>query len=496
MGSSSQSLDLVPSPLPLYERPAPATLRDVAAVLFRRQKIILLLFFTILSGATLCLTWLAPYLNPPRFVSGLRFIIKKERFDAVVTPADRSVPGLTTTVSPQEVYSEIELLKSADVLERLAEETPAGSPARALERLRRDLVAEPVLAGRNVTNLIAVRYSASDPNEVIRVLQRLPELYLAKHLSVNQRPGALEYYRSQAETFEQQLQQAEKDLAAYEKRRTPWDDEAYRQQARQKLSEVEKQKWEAEAAIREADSKGMELSRQFSALPALIAVARLVEESSYLQRLNTQLLELENQRAQASFHREIEQLNARIGEIRQAIVSEGQKAASRGESSQPNPARAAAQSELLRNQALLAGLRARRGSLIQQEGALRQQWSAAEARAAENAVRMAELARQRKAAEENFLVYRKKYAEAREADTLDRKRVVNVSLAEGPRLPVPLERRNLWFYLAVSFVFALAGATAGGLTAEVLDHSIHTPRQLEQCSSLAVLACLPDRRPT
>src|SRR6185369_13900795 len=137
--------------------PAGVTARDLAAVIFRRKRVILTVFSWILLTATLGAIWIGPRWSPTRYASSLKFIIKKDRFDAVVTSADRAVPGITTAVSPQEVQSEIELLKSADVLEGLAAEAQA-----PLERLREALQAEPVVAGRNVTSWIAVRYTAPD----------------------------------------------------------------------------------------------------------------------------------------------------------------------------------------------------------------------------------------------------------------------------------------------------------------------------------------------
>lgn len=486
-GYPGQNLDLVRSSAAVYQLETGVTARDIAAVLFRRKRIILFLFGSILAGAVLGATWLRPYLFPPRYLSGLKFILKKDRFDAVVTPADRAVPGLTTTVNAQEIHSEIELLKSEDVLERLAREGRV-----PVARLRRDLVAEPVVAGRNLTNLIAVRYSSADRAEVTRVLEALPEIYLEEYLRVNRRPAALEYFRSQAQEFEQQLRQAEAELAEFHKGQPALGAEGHQREVRQKLVNLERQRLEIDTAIRDDESRVLELTRQLGSLPPTIPAVQAVEEPAYLQRLKTQLLELENRRAQATFYREIERLDRRIREARQAIAAEAQ--AARPPESAPHPLRVSVESELLRSRALLAGLRARRAGLTEQERTCREEAAASRLIAAQSAGVMADLVRNVKTAEENFLLYRKKYAEAQEAENLDRKRVLNVSLAEGPRAPARADKRNLWFYLAVGFLLAAAVGSAGGFAAEMLDHSVHTPRQLERCSAMAVLATIPESR--
>ncbi len=487
MDHANPSLELVPAPAPVYALAASTTARDIAAVLFRRLRVMLVVFVAVLGGVAIGLTWLAPRFHPARFASSLKFIVKKDRFDAVVTPSDRAVPGLTTSVNPQEVYSEIELLRSSDVLERLAQE--AGLAAPAAERLARDLVIEPVAAGRHVTNLILARYSSPDPGEVARVLSKLPEIYLQKHLSMNRRPAALEYFRSQAEASERQLRDAEQALAAFEKQDAG---EAAIQQTRQKLLDQEKQRLEVEAAVGEAESKSSELGRQFEALPETVPAAGRTEASPHFDRLRSLLLDLESRRAQAIFHRDIEPLDRRLDETRQALAAQAPPAAP---SPAPNPLRSAVEEERRRHQVALAGLRARLEALRWQERSSRRQLQDGSARLAAGAGRLRDLARDVQAAQENFSLYRKKYAEASEADALDQRRVLNVALAEGPRPPVRIQRRPSWFYLAFGFVFAAVAAAAAGLVVERLDHSIHSPAQLESCSRLPVLACVTEARP-
>ena len=489
MGDSEQRWELVSAPSQSHPAPAGTTPRDIAAVLFRRRRIILTLLVSTLVGAAAATVWLRPYLSPARYSAGLKLILRKDRVDAVVTPADRAVPGLTTAVSAQELLSEIELLKSADVLERLALESQA-----PVERLRRDLVVEPVVSGRNLTNLIAVRYTASKPEEVTQVLRRLPEVYLEKYLRMNSRPAALEYFRSRANASGQQLRQAHEQLAGFQQRQPALAVDGAQQQARQKLLDLEKQRTATEAALREAETRAAELTRQLNALPQTVTTTRQMEETPYLARLKTQLSELEDRRARATFFREIEQLDRRVGEMRREIEAASPPDGGRVEESRPNPLRQPIESESLRDQAAASGLRARLGSLASQERAARDQLAAARQAAFQDAVELAELTRAVKTAEDDALLYAKKYAEAREADLLDQRRVLNVAVAEEARVPVQVESRSWWFLLAVGVLLGASLSTAAGFAAEGLDHSIHTPRQLEACAGARVLACIPQCR--
>jgi capsular polysaccharide biosynthesis protein len=96
-----------------------------------------------------------------------------------------------------------------------------------------------------------------------------------------------------------------------------------------------------------------------------------------------------------------------------------------------------------------------------------------------------------KTAEENAQFYRRKFAEAREADLLDQKRVVNVVLAESARAPEPVRSRSLGFFLAIGLLAAAGSGAVAGFAAERLDHSVHTPLELERYTSVPVLACVP-----
>lgn len=480
MGNADQPRDLAPVLPPCQLAPG-RTLRDAAAVVFRRRRILGLLFLSIFGGTVAGTVWLRPRWDPPLWTAGLKFLIRRDRMDAVVTPAERSVPGVPPSVSLQEVLAEIELLKSTDVVERLARQAGV-----AVGELQRRLVAEPVTSGKNATNLIAVRYTGPDRDEVNRVLERLPEVYLEKYLNVNRRPGVVEYFRSQAEIHERELRQAEEALAEFEKAGSSGEGDA-----RQRLADLERQSSEAEAALREAESRGKELERQLHSLPATVVQTRETEAPPDVVKLREELVELEKARAQATRYREIGRLEARIEQVRQAMEA---ALAEKGGEERVNPARAAVEEALRRNQVELAGLRARRAALTEGLKRARSRVTAEQRRSAGRLVGAAELTRKVKAAEETFLLYRKKHAEAREAELLDRSRVVNVSLAERPGAPVRIERRSWRFYLGFGLLLALAAAAAGGFAAEMLDHSVHTPRDLEACASVVVLASIPETR--
>src|SRR5580658_9537010 len=100
------------------ERPQLAiTLRDVVAPVFRQRRLATLIFAGIFVGAIL-----TALLLPRKYEAEMKILVNRERVDPVVTPnPDMPVPtGPLTAISEEDMNSEVELLKSRDLLEKVA----------------------------------------------------------------------------------------------------------------------------------------------------------------------------------------------------------------------------------------------------------------------------------------------------------------------------------------------------------------------------------------
>src|SRR5437867_4185432 len=88
-----------------------ATLRDLLAIAFRHRRLMVLSFLGILSG-----TMVAAILQSNRFQAEMKILVKRERVDPVVTTEASALPQFTAAVSEEELISEVELIKSRDLL--------------------------------------------------------------------------------------------------------------------------------------------------------------------------------------------------------------------------------------------------------------------------------------------------------------------------------------------------------------------------------------------
>ena len=96
--------------------PRPPTLRDWAAIGFRHARLMAFCFLFIFGAAILVTLF-----TPRQYEAELKILVKGERADPVVTPEKEAVMS-RPDVTEQDVNSEVELLKSRDLLEKVLEE--------------------------------------------------------------------------------------------------------------------------------------------------------------------------------------------------------------------------------------------------------------------------------------------------------------------------------------------------------------------------------------
>src|ERR1700730_11891452 len=97
------------------DRTPEVSLRDVLSPLFRRRRLFVLSLCGILLG-----TILAAVLQPSQYEAHMEILVKRERVDPVVTTeATTQMAQAAPAVTEEEINSEVEILKSRDLLEKV-----------------------------------------------------------------------------------------------------------------------------------------------------------------------------------------------------------------------------------------------------------------------------------------------------------------------------------------------------------------------------------------
>jgi uncharacterized protein involved in exopolysaccharide biosynthesis len=474
------------------------TLRELAAILFRQSK------FVVVSFALVFLATLLYALVSPRYEAHLKVLLRRGRSDPIVSAQAASRADFTRpAISEEELNSEVELLRDEGLLKQVVVQCGLVSPGavisgraekveRAVRKLSRNLTVAPL----RESNLIEIRYQATEPQQAASVLSALSTFYLRKHTELQRPSGEVQFFEKQTAEYETRLHQSEAQLVRFTRDRRVASPVLERDVAIQKLAE-------AQAAYRQLDQDQVENGRRITALNAQlksfpsqsITLKRWADNPQLLEKLKARLLELQLKRTELltrfePSYRLVQELDSQLQETRQSITAEALTPV-RDETTDKDPNYEWARLELEKTQVQEESLRARQATASAQIAKLRVVTEQLQS----DALDQQDLIRSAKANEDDYLLYRRKREEARIGDALDERRILNVAVVETPAAPaLPIHSMLYWFALAVGL--ALPAGIGAGFAAEYLDPTIRTPSEADNLLDVPVLAWLPQPQGT
>ncbi len=486
---------------------ATLSLRDVASVLFRNKLLICLTFLTVVLGTAAITVFL-----PNEYESRMKILVKNTRSDVPITPAQTDNAGgvvQDNEVSENQINSEIELLTSKDLLtqivtdvgldkrgpsmsEKIGLKEPAGSQAAQIEEAANNLAKDLSITPVKKANIIEVKYNSKSPEVAVKVLQKLQNLYLEKHLRLHRPPGTYEFFKTQAQGSEAQLREAEKNLSSFQQSMNVVSLSQQKDQAVVKLADSRSKLLETEAFLREVNDRIAKVQQQLQTIqPRIVTQRRALPNQYSAERLNTMMVELENKRTQllTKFRpddRLVTEVDQQIKTTREALERATKQIATE-QSTDLNPLSQTLETELARARVDQAGAQGRYEMLAGQVRQYENQLSKLEGITAE----YEDLSRKVKESGENYQLYRKKEEESRITDELDQNKITNVSIAEAPVQPqLPVKPNRMINLILGLFLGGLI--SAGSVIArESVRDTVNTPRELERLTQQKVLAAVP-----
>ena len=482
---------------------AAPTLRDLAAVAFRHRSLMIASFLAVFLGAIL-----AALILPKQYEAHLKILVKQERVDPVVTPESNAQQWLGRGMTEEDLNSEVELLKSRDLLEKVVVATNlhmrkgasllpdwfSGADAQdmriplAVRQLEKDLTAEPF----RKTRMIDVRYKSSDPQLAAQVLGMLSTLYLEKHLEVHRPAGALGFFQNQTEQYRKDLSDAEARLAGFGREQGVVAAGVEKDLTLRKSNDFEASLRQTQSAMAETTERIQNLEKQVAATPARQTTqVRTSDNPFLLQQMKSTLLNLELKRTELltkfdPSYRTVQEVEKEIAQTRQALAA-AEQAPLKDETTDRDPTHAWLVSELAKARADQTALGARADATSRAVAAYRA--SARELNQQE--IVQQDLQRDAKTAEERYMLYLRKQEEARISDVLDQKRIVNVAIAEAATVPALPSSPKWSLTLILGFLLALMTSVGLAFTVDYLDPSFRTPDEVERYLDVPVLASIP-----
>src|SRR6266404_566671 len=317
------------------EQPVSPTVREVAIVLFRQRKV-----FVGVSGLVLVLAVVYAFAGTT-YRAHVRVLVRRGRADPPVTAQPNAPPDFSRVeVTEEELNSEVELLKDADVLRHVVEandlashdwlrwlrpnEEQAARVERATKRLADRLKVEPI----KKTNLIAVSYDAADPKVAAHVLRSLASVYLEKHMEVRRPGGQLHFFDQQTGESRRQLEVARRKLIEFTKSHDVVMAAQQRDLALRRLDDDEASYQQTQMEMSESERRVRELDAQLAKLPERsVTQVRSADNPELLRALKTSLLDLELKKTQLltkfePSHRLVQEVEQQIVQAKAAITAE------------------------------------------------------------------------------------------------------------------------------------------------------------------------------
>jgi uncharacterized protein involved in exopolysaccharide biosynthesis len=478
-----------------------AGLADFAAIGYRWRNRMMIVFVVTLIGGFISAFHFREY------ESEMKILLKKDRVR--LPPPEQSGFEVRQDLGEEELNTEVELLRSEDVLRnvvrevRLQEKTAEplwvrvfGTQTGRSEEIREEKAVRGLSNRLAVilpkkSSMITVRYRSGDPRLAVAVLTALSRLYVEKHMAVRRQPEQFRFFATEAEQYRAKLAEAEVRLTKFPQVAGTAAAARELELTESRLGEIRLEYNQTQAAVEEVRKRMASLQVQLaSASPRMTTVVRRTDNQYLMSQLKTTLLSLELKHTELlkkfePTYREVQEIDRDIAQTRAAIDS-AERAPTRDETTDRDPTYEWMRSELAKARADLNAQLARAASL---EASILEYEQEAR-RLNEKSLEQQALLREAKTLEEAYQLYARKSEEARIDDALDQSRILSLSIAQTPTVPL-LPRRSPWTFILGGFVLALVLSAATGFASERLDDSFRTPAELAWNLKLPVLAVLP-----
>jgi uncharacterized protein involved in exopolysaccharide biosynthesis len=344
----------------------------------------------------------------------------------------------------------------------------------------------------NASDIIKVTYQSESAQLAAQVLKELGDLYLAKHTAIRRPQGTADFFQEQAQRYEKELAASEGQLVRFTQQTGVVSADFEKQVTLQKMNDFDLTLQQTLASIAETEKRLHTLEAEDGTVPARVTTQiKVADNPQLMANLKTTLLDLELKRTELLERYDptyplVQEVDTKISETLTSIA-EAERRGLREETTDQDPAHAWVKTEMEKAKADLMGLQARASAMT---GALKTLESRAHKLEGESVFQQ-DLLRTAKANEENYLLYHRKREEARIADALDQRKIINAAVAEAPMAPLVPTSLPTGVKLLLAVVIAILVSMGLGFLMEYLDPSFRTPEEVKEYLEIPLLATLP-----
>lgn len=498
--------------------PGELSLRDLLTVVFKRRWLIAV--FAVLTLATAILVTL---LKPPVYEVEATLVVNTSRAEIPIAPKE-SPQLLVSKIGEEDLNTEIEILKSRQLIEEVLDSLPERPPAGPVSWLNRakarvlSVMAGPKLTRREQmilhlqqelrirsirkSNVIRVGYRSQNPDWATEVVGVLTDRYLERRAEMYQSPMQVTFFEEQMSDAQQQLHDREAELEAFLSSagitmvRGPEGTDALAVQKNlvlERLARVQNELTDAQVEYEESQYKVASLKDRIAREPARLESSNRMNQDAALEEIEKGIaaLELERDGLLQDFKpdsRFVRDIDAQI-EMATQRLAELRAEAGSIDGTEVNPIHQQLKSELVQAESQLEGAKGRYLSLQDQVTAMSRELDQLNAKAFE----IERLRRDTQAAEESYSLYRKKHEEARISAAMDQEKIINVTVAQKAQRPLRPMPRGLRMTVLAALLFGITGGLGLAFGVEYyVDHTFTTGEEMERRLGLPHLASVPE----
>ena len=472
---------------------APPKLRQVITeAVFRRGRIVLGTVVLVVG-----LTCLATLLMHRKYQSTAKLVVQNVRTAAQLSTSNVDRLVSQGDVSPTEINTEVDLLQSDEVARRALglKQTLALGDERD-DQAARDLEKRLSVEAVHQTNIIDVKLLANSPSKANADLQHVIDAYFEGRAGTARNSGAAGFFNAQLQAKEEQLNEAQAALTAFQVKNGIADLEEQTKLQVGHIATLQDQLAQAQSLLAAQRKRAGTQENQLKGTPARSQTTQRTITNQYSQeRLNTSLVDLENRRTEllkryAPNDRQITEIDEKMVTIRAAITEASQHPAGENATDinplwqQLNLAVVTSGSEISALEGQTAELQAQIASAGKRLDQLEEASTA-----------YGELRRRLQQSQSDYTLYAQRRDEARISEALDREKLFNVAVLAGPiASPEPVRPKPV-LYVLVALVFSAFLGTVLALYVDLSGGEVHSPAQLEAITGMRTLATFSDAEP-
>ena len=438
------------------------------------------------------------YRKAPEYETSAKVFVRNARADPTLSPIGVADRTIAVSVTPTVINSEIQILKSLDLVKQTIEKTAypllktpddatPGEQERALQGVLARLSVTPVVD----SNVIDVKFRDGDPARAAGFVNTLTTLYLDKHTQVHRGArDAAGFFEDQAGRYAAQFEKTRQAVVQFQDDAKIIDLGDEMTQNLNRLFALEAQLKDIQGQIEGAEKETRVLEQLIAELPDEQPTQRTITTNPEVTLLRTRLIDLERQRDEllsrytpnsrlvVDKEAEIAALRERLGVKQETIVDATIVAR--------NSTKENLRQQLMAKASLTSSLEGRKHSLIRETTSYSTRLELLKGKSHE----YAKLRQENAIARENFLLYRKKSEEARIAVAMDEQKLINTGIMQNAPVPVLPTGRGLTIAVAFGTIAGLALGVGSAFTLEFFNSSVQHESDIERFLQVPVLATI------